>query len=271
MIGMLLAPLRAIVDLPSYREAPRRSGAWLAGYLAYLGVLFAIAGTIAVKLHWAPLFDETIDWAARAVPALTFQNGRMASPVRGPVRLEHPRLKDFAVLIDTARTDWVTPDELEKADAVAFLTQDALYIKVRAGRVERQDLGVFRGGAPVAIDGELIRGFGRSLRALLYPSVFLILGLLFMARKAIGAVGTAVVGMLLNAGLGYALPAPDIWRIAVVAQAPAAALEIAQLFLPKPVPLFGVITFTVVTAYLWQALAQNRRAKPEAPSPDENS
>ena len=92
-----------------------------------------------------------------------------------------------------------------------------------------------------------------------------------MARKAIGAVGTAVVGMLLNAGLGYALPAPDIWRIAVVAQAPAAALEIAQLFLPNPVPLFGVITFTVVTAYLWQALAQNRRAKPELTAPDEDS
>ena len=265
MMGMLLAPLRAIVDLSCYREAPRRSGAWIAGYLAYLGLLFAVAGTFAVKLRWTPLLDETIDWAARSVPPLTFQDGKLTSTTKGQVRLQHPRLKDFAVLIDTTRTAPVTPDDLERENAVVFLTQDALYVKVRAGRVEQQDLALFRAKEAVVVDGELIRGFGRSLRALLYPLAFCFLGLFFVVRKIVAAAGYALVAMLLNGALDFGLPPGDLWKIAAVAQAPAAALEAVQLFLPKPVPLFGLITFTVVTVYLWQALAQNRRVRTDTP------
>ena len=236
----------------------------MAGYLAYLALLFAVAGTVATGLYTVPVIEKTVDWAARSIPTLTLRDGRMTGVPPGPMRIEHPQFKRFAVVIDTTRLAPVTADDLERQQAVAFIAQNAFYFEARPHRVESEDFGLVRAKEPIVIDAELIRSFGRGLIKGLYPTAFLLFWLALFTRKLLASAAYYMVAALLNSGLDYGLPPSDLWRMAVVAQAPAVALEVARMFFARPIPYFGAIELVVVLAYLWQALKQSRREPPPA-------
>lgn len=266
---MLLAPLRAVTDLKFYREVAAKTPGWLLGYLAYLSVLFAIAGTAALAYRVGPVLEETVEWAAASIPTLTFVNGKVASASAGPVRLQHPKVEAIVILIDTARNTPVTAQEMEKEKAVAFLTQDTLYLSPQPERLESYDLSKAKGGpnAPVVFDANFYRAVGEALPKVLYPMSLLISWLFFFCWKIGATVVYSVMAMLINAGVKGDLEYPQLAKLALVAQTPVALLQMAQMFLPSPIPFFGLIALLVVGVYVWQGIRQNAPAPaPEFPA-----
>lgn len=266
---MLTAPLRAVTDLKFYREAVTKSGAWLMGYLAYLSAAFAIAGTAALAIRVAPAIEETVEWAADNVPALTFANGKVTSDAPGPVRLVHPKVGAIVIIVDTARATPVTAQEMQEQKAVAYLTQDTLYLSPQPERLESYDLSKAKGGPgqAVVLDGKFYRAVGDALPKVLYPLALVISWFFFFFWKLAATLVYSVLALLLNAGIKGGLAYPELWKLALIAQTPVALLQMAQMFLPSPIPFFGLIALLVVGVYLWQGIRQNMAAPPtEAPA-----
>ena len=66
----------------------------------------------------------------------------------------------------------------------------------------------------------------------------------------------ALVALLLNALLSAGLEFPALYRVSVYAQTPVIVLQAAALFLPAPIPYFGLLSLLVGGLYLWQAIRQ---------------
>ena len=76
----------------------------------------------------------------------------------------------------------------------------------------------------------------------------------------------AVLALILNAAVKGGLEFPELCKLAVVAQTPVVLLQMAQMFLPSPIPLFGLIALIVVGVYLWQGIRQNAPIEPLTPT-----
>lgn len=263
---MLLAPLRSAADLSFYRNPAERSALWLAGYLAYLGLLSAAAGTIAIWLRVAPVLRETIDWAATSVPSLTFSGGKITSAAAGPVRLQHPSVPAFAVMLDTGRGSPVTLEEMQRDKLVAYVTATTLYLLPRPERLEAHDLAKAGGvnAAPVTLDATFYRSVGQALPFVLYPLAFATGWAFFLVWTLMMACVYSLAAAGINAGLGAGLDYACLWKLSLLAQTPAVLIRIAQMFLPTPIPFSWLIGILVTLVYLWQAVRQNARP-PEEP------
>ena len=251
---MLLAPLRAVADPSFCRDAARRSGGWLAGYLAYLALVFAIASVCALRLRAGPLIRDTAQWAAAEMPRLVLSSGALSGPRPGPVELRHPRIKTLALVVHPGRSAAVAPEEMDEKGLVAYLTRDAVYVRSRPGRVDAHRFPRYE--REVALDADFYRAAGAALPKLLYPAAFLAVWLVFLAWKLTAAWFYSLLAAAINAAVDGGLGYGELWKLALVAQTPVVFLQIAHLYLPAPIPYFGLIALLVVAAYLWQALRE---------------
>src|SRR4051812_1166863 len=144
--------LDSIVRPAAYRRFASEKGARTVRYAAFLSLIFVGALGIAVKLRLAPLFSETFAWLETSMPALTFADGGVTSPASGPVRLEHPRAKEIAVIVDTSRKEPVTLAQMKEAKALAYLTGGALYLDRGGDQLETIDLTKSSSGRSVTVD-----------------------------------------------------------------------------------------------------------------------
>lgn len=265
---MLLAPLRAVGDPPFYREVAGRDPRWLLGYLTYLGLLFSIAATASMAMRVAPILQETVEWAAAAIPPITFSGGKVSVAAPGPVRVEHPRMPELAIAIDTNRTTTVTAQEMREQKLAVYLTQHALYLSPRPEKIEAYDLSKIAGAPqqPTVLDASFFRNVGSALPKVLYPLTFFLSWTIFLVWKLFASLVYGVLALLINAAVGGGLEFPQLWRLALVGQTPVVLLQMAQMFLPAPIPLFSLIALIVISVYLWQGIRQNAPAAPAVPS-----
>lgn len=257
---MILDPAYSVAHFPFYRRAsglPLRR-AFL--YLAYLGLLFATALTAVAHRKLQPLLRESVDWAAASIPPVTISGGRASSPAPGPVTLRHPRFPRAAFVVDTNRVAPPTLRELQDLRVYAYLTRDALYLLSAPDRLDAYPLAGSKGQEPVVLDGARLRKAAAFLRALLYPALWLGAFLLFFLWKSAAALLYSLPALLLNALLETRLDYQALFKLAVYAQTPVVLLQGAMLFLPKPIPYFGVLALLIVAAYLWQALRLHQEA-----------
>lgn len=267
---MWLAPLRAVGDLSFYREATTRSLQWLFGYVVYLGLLFSLLATAAMALKVSPLIQETVAWASASIPPITFAGGKVSMGAPGPLRLEHPKAPGMAIAIDTNRTVPVTAQEMQEQKLAVYLTQSTLYLWPRpdSPRIEQYDLSKTI-GAPrekTVLDAAFFRAVGDALPKVLYPLTFFLAWMVFIVWKLAVSMIYTVLALAINGAIAGGLELPELWRLAVVAQTPVVLLQMAQLFLPAPIPLFTLIAFLVVGVYLWQGIKQNGPPAPAVPS-----
>ena len=90
-------------------------------YVAFLSIIFLAALGVSIKLRLAPLFTQTFTWLETSMPKIQFANGAVKSEPPGPLRIEHPRIKDFALFIDTTRESPVAASELTDKKVIGVL------------------------------------------------------------------------------------------------------------------------------------------------------
>ncbi|MFH2204723.1 MAG: DUF1189 family protein [Elusimicrobiota bacterium] len=257
---MITDPLKSVIDFAFYRDVPKKSLGATFGYIAYLGLIYSVVVVIALFVHLRPKIQEAVDWASTEVPEMTLADGKLSSSAQGLTVVRHPKAEELTVIIDTDRTTAVTPAEMHERKALAYLTQNAIYV-VRGGsagaRMEAYDLSKAQNEKPVSINAEFYQSLGSVLTTILYPAALLTSWLIFLLWKHAAALIYSLVALLINAGVGGRLEFSELYKLAVYAQTPVIVLQMVTLLLLKPIPYFRVLAFIVVGVYLWQAIRQH--------------
>ena len=251
---------RSVGDFSFYKEVPKKTVWATVAYLTLLGGFFSLAVTLAVHQNVRPRILMAAEWAAATMPTLTLAEGKLSSTAPGPMDIRHPDVPQAGLMVDTQRTEAVTPAEMSQKKLIAYLTADSVYV-LTADRLEAYPLAQTKGKEQLVIDGAFYRQMAGILIKVLYPISFFTSWLTFLIWKHVAAGIYTLVGLLVNAVVDGGHEPGALYRMAVYAQTPVIVLQTAALFLPKPIPLFPVLALLVVTAYLWQAI---RHAEPPA-------
>lgn len=246
---MLQDVLDSLARPASYRRFSAERPARCAAYVAFLSLVFVGALGAAVKLRLAPLFSETFSWLESSMPALSFSSGTVTSSVPGPTRLEHPRVKEIALLVDTSRREPVGAEEMAAAKVFAYVTGSAVYLR-RGGEVQAVDLSQAGADRPVTVDAATYRDMSRAFNWVFYPAL---LGAFFLGFAAsIGVCGLLYgLGALLAASaFGGSLRYGAAFRVAVHAQTAGSLLYALDMALPRSIPYFRLASIALSAAYV---------------------
>ncbi|MDE2491825.1 MAG: DUF1189 family protein, partial [Elusimicrobia bacterium] len=257
--------LDALVRPAAYRRFAAESPARSARYVAFLSLILLAAFGTAVKLRLVPVVDRTFAWLETSMPVLTFSDGGVTSNLEGPTRIQHPTVKEIAVMIDTKRTDPVKVDELTKDKVIAYLTHDALYLQ-RGDQIETIDLSKSAPERPVTLDAATYKNMEQSFDWVVYPSLTLFFYLVFAVSLAFFGALYALAGMFYASLAGARLGFAPLFRIALHAQTAAALVRALDTVLPWPIPQSRLISLALSLAYMWLAVGACAGAPP-SPEP----
>lgn len=255
---MIFDPINSITSVDFYRKVAKQTVTRSFLYLAYLSAIFSLAATIALKVKVGPVIDETFLWLERSVPTLTFADGKLTAPDPTPATIRHPKYSEIAVTIDTARTEPVTPDILERNKVVAYVTGTAMYLMERPGEMRTFDFRTGGAGRPVVIDGAFYRSAARVMGRLLYPLSLLITFLLFMFWKSLASLAYSTLALAINAAARASLPYRDLFNISVHAQTLIIVIQAIFLFMPIGIPFSALVAVGLTGTYLWLAIKRNQ-------------
>ena len=255
--------LGSVASTQAYRRFAAEKTSRTVLYLFFISLLFTIGGSIAMQLRIGPVVDETFAWLAAEVPTLTFSAGKVTSSELAPKRLVHPKASEVAVMIDTARTEPVTLQTMQENKVLAYLTNNALYIEQQQGKVEIYDLSKAALERPMVVDAKFFRDAAGALKKVVYPLAILTVFVFAAAWTAFAGLLYALLAMILNSVAGGALAFGTLYQIAIHAQTTALLVRILLAFLPFAVPMSGLLTILITSAYLWLAVKANAAAAAE--------
>ncbi|MBI4678220.1 MAG: DUF1189 family protein [Elusimicrobia bacterium] len=266
----ILDPVNAVTSIQFYRkvadQSPRRSFL----YLMYLSALFTVALVVFVAVRVNPHFQALMVWMAQNVPPLTFADGKVTSPVDFPKVVRHPDFADLAVMIDTKRTDAVTPQMMEENKVRFYVTGNAVYVVSRPGRVEVNDLSK-ASGPPMEIGAQFYREFARIFPIVMYgvAAAFGFLG--FFVWKAFATSFYWLVATLTNSVMDAGLKPLPLVHVALYAQTLGVALDVIVLL--SPVRVSGnallIIGLVATTSYIALALGALKKARAQGAHPQD--
>ena len=264
--------LDALIRPASYRRFAGEKNSRTAAYIAFLSLIFVGSIGIAVKLRLAPMFTETFEWLETSMPAVTFANGTVTSSAAAPMRLEHPRAKGVALMIDTARKDAVTAQQMSDAKVLAYLTSNTLYLKRgdddAKGQLETIDLSKSASDRPVTVDANSYKELERAFDWVFYPALMLFFFLSFAASLAFCGLLYGLFGMAAAAGAGAKLEFGALFRIAVHAQTAGSLLYALDALLPRSSPFFQLASVAFTLTCVWLGVkAAATPAAPPVPAP----
>lgn len=261
--------LDALARPAAYRRFSAEKASRLAAYVAFLSLIFVGSIGISVKLRLAPLFTETFDWLESSMPAVTFADGTVTSSASAPLRLEHPRMKEVALMIDTTRKDPVTAQQMTDAKVLAYLTSNALYLKRGEdgkSAVETIDLAKSASDRPVTVDANSYKDMENAFDWIFYPALMLFFFLTFAVSLAFCGLLYAIAGMPIASATGGTVGFPALFRIAVHAQTAGSLLYALDALLPRAIPYFQLGSIGLTLAYLWFGVRAAALPEPAAPA-----
>jgi len=256
--------LDALVRPAAYRRFAAEKPGRTASYVAFLSVVFVASIGIAVKLRLAPLFTETFSWLETRMPEISFAGGVVTSAPPGPLRLEHPRSKDVALMIDTTRKDAVTAAQLADAKVVAYLTSNALYVERGAGQVESIDLSKSAPERPIKVDASTYKGMERAFDWVFYPTLLLFFFLAFALSIAVSGLVYGLVGLVVASAQHAPLSYGQLFRLGVHAQTAGCLLYSLDAVLPFAIPALPLLSAAAGLTFLWLGV---RACGPTAAAP----
>lgn len=254
--------LGAVASSQAYRRFAAQKGTRTTLYLLFVSLLFSIGGTVALRVRVGPAIDETFAWLESQVPTLTFAGGKVTSAAPEPTRLSHPKAPEVAVMIDTSRAAPVVPQDMREAKVLAYLTANALYIEERRGELRAYDLSKAGLDRPLVVDAKFFREAGKAVKTVVYPIAALCVFAFCAAWTALAGVLYAVLGLLFNSVAGGSLAFGALYQIAIHAQTAALLARLVMAFVPFVLPLSGLLTIAMTSAYLWMGVRAN------TPAPD---
>lgn len=255
---MLLEPVWSVVKFSFYPEMARKSVARAIGYIAYLGLLFSIAATLALHLILAPAMREATDWITANMPTLTFADGKVTSTLTAPLVLRHPKAPDFALFIDTNRTAPLTLAEMTDQKLFGALTQNTLYLRAKPEELRQYDLSRARSPKPVSLDANMLRAAAGALPKYLYPSIFIFCWIFFFCWRLAAGLAYSLVGIVISAATSAELSYDALYKITLYAQTPIICLDAVMMFAPFQISTLRslVIAWLIMGVYTWQAVRQ---------------
>ena len=260
---MIADLLDSVVRPDSYRRFAAEKASRTASFIAFLSMIYVGGLGVEVRLRLAPMFAETFSWLETAMPPLLFAGGTVTSTARGPVRLEHPRFKEIAVTIDTARTDPVTPAAMADAKVIAYLTANALYLNRGGGQIEAIDLSKSPPERPFTVDGAAYKELAKAFDWLFYPALMLFFFLTFAASLALCGLLYALLAWIASSLTGASPGFARLLRIGVHAQTAGSLLYALDAALPRTIPYFPWASAALSLAYLWLGARAAAGAGPE--------
>ena len=263
---LLLDPVNGITSIQFYRKVAAQGLGRTVLYLLYLGGVFAIAAGVAAKLRIGPAIDGTFTWLESSMPPLTFANGKVSSPATGPVVVRHPQFPELALVVDTSREEPVTPQLLEQNKAKAYLTQKALYLEERNGKMDVFDYSKSMGPGPIVIDGTFYRSAAGVMNRLLIPATAVMGFLMFVVWRTLTSLFYSLIAVIINSVAETSLAFTPLFNIAVYAQTLVIVLQIIFFFMPVRIPLFGLAAPVATGIYIWLALKAIKEPAPAAPA-----
>jgi hypothetical protein len=262
--------LDALVRPLSYKRFAAEKAARTASYIAFLSLIFVGCIGISVKLRLAPLFDQTFAWLETSMPVITFSSGTVTAVPPGPVRLEHPRAAEVALMIDTARKEPVTTQQMIDAKVLAYLTANALYLRRGPGPtdpLETIDLTKSAAEQPVTVNADSYKAMESAFDWVFYPSLMLFFFLSFALALAFCGLLYGVTGMALAGFAGKTPGFGALFRIGVHAQTAGSLLYALDSLLPKSIPYFQAVSIALSLTYLWLGVkAAGAPAEPPVPA-----
>ena len=203
------------------------------------------------------------------MPAITFAAGKVTSTAAVATRVEHPRFKEVAVMIDTGRTDPVTPAQMKEAKTLAYLAGNAFYLE-RDNRIEVFDLSKSSSERSVTVDAQSYGEMERAFNWIFYPVVLFLFFFLFCVSLSFFGLIYALAGMLVAALSGAELSFGALFRLALHAQSAAVLLRAADTLSPVRIPLAASVSLILSMTYLTLAIRAAGRPQtdplPPAPS-----
>lgn len=245
---MITDAVDALTRPAAYARFRRDEPKQIARYIAFLSLLLVGCLAASLRLRVVPVFDDTLHWLETSMPVLRFANGKVDSDLRGPLRLENPRDKRFAILIDLARKEPVTAQTMTDEKVAAVLTQSTLYFTAAAGPPQILDLSRATAQPPFTLDASVYGDLRRAFYWVFFPVVLLIAFILSASAVATYALGYGLIGVSVSK---YLSPVPyfDAMRIGVYAQTAGALIRGLEFLLPFAIPYSTVIVFCVGFAY----------------------
>ncbi|MFA6318798.1 MAG: DUF1189 family protein [Elusimicrobiota bacterium] len=263
----ILDPVNAVTSIQFYKKVAAQSFQRSAGYLLYLAALFTLASVVFAWARITPPFVEFMGWLAKTVPPITFSDGKVTSATDTPYVVRHPSHPDLGFMIDTTRTEPVTPQMMEENKVRIYLTGNAMYMINRPGRVEVNDLSKSK-GPPVEIGPQFFREFARIFPIVLYAlsAVFAFIG--FLIWKTFSTLLYWLVASLLNTSMNAGLSPQPLASVAVYSQTLPAVLFIIMMFMPGGLGAGTVLLagFAITTAYMALALSAARKEPATPPA-----
>lgn len=267
---MLPDLLDSLVRPAAYRRFAAEKAARVASYIAFLSLIFVGGTGLSVKLRVAPLFTETFAWLETAMPPLQFTSSGVTTATPGPLRLEHPKFKDIAVIIDTARKEPVTVQQMADAKVLAYLTGAALYLKRdqdgSAPQLETIDLTKSSLERPVDVGAAAYKQMEHAFNWIFYPALMLFFFLTFASALAFAGLVYAVVGMIFASLAGGSMEFAPLFRLGIHAQTAGSLLYALDATLPQTIPFYPILSAAMSVAFLWLGVRAVVRAAPPEPA-----
>ncbi|MBI5623412.1 MAG: DUF1189 family protein [Elusimicrobia bacterium] len=264
----ILDPVNAVTSIQFYKKVAAQSFQRSVVYLLYLASLFTVAALVFTWLRIVPPFTELMEWMAQKVPPITFGDGKVTSATDTPYIVRHPSFPDFGVMIDTTRTDPVTPQMMEESKVRVYVTGNAMYLINRPGRVEVNDLSKTQ-GPPMQLGPQFFREFAKIFPIVLYAFMAALAFMGFLIWRTLATLLYWLIASLLNTSMGAGLGPEALASIAVYGQTLPVLLFIILLFSPAGLPGMTMLTagLVITTGYMALAIGAARK-EPVPPSAD---
>ncbi|MBI5881698.1 MAG: DUF1189 family protein [Elusimicrobia bacterium] len=263
----ILDPVNAVTSIQFYRKVAVQSIGRSIGYLMYLATLFTAAFMVFCWLRIVPPFKDLMGWMAQNVPPMTFGDGKVTSAVDTPKIVRHPSFPELGVMIDTTRTEPVTPQMMEESKVRVYITGNAMYLANRPGKVEVNDLSKTK-GPPMEIGPQFYREFAKIFPIVIYIVAGILAFFGFLLWRACATLLYWLVASLLNASMDAGLAPEALASVALYGQTLPSTLFAIMLFTPAGLNAGTVLLagFAITAAYITLALGavKNAAAPPAA-------
>ena len=257
MIDFLFAPILSLFS-PRFYQNVLKSSLWKGFlYLAYLSLSGALTFLILISLKWLPTVENFVDWFARELPTMVFENGSLSSSVQQPYHMTHPKFGKILIL-DTTK-EKADPSELK--NAFLYVTKRIIYVSnPLRGETRIFDLSSPKNQRAIAagssqITGELVKFFYKKIKPIFLVTLFSFVFLFIFLWKLVAAILYSVIAVVLNQFREEKFSYEKLLNVTIFAMTAISLLQFLNALvtgIQAPVPFWVALVLT--TSYLGLAI-----------------